>query len=64
MSKAKDERSVTTTVRLPEDMHDDLKQLAKAENRSLHKQILYALRVFLVRRKTNKDRTEEKAGTR
>jgi hypothetical protein len=40
---ARKERTVRTTVLLPESLYATLKELAERERRSTHKQIIYAL---------------------
>jgi hypothetical protein len=37
------------SLRLPDDLHAALKALAKRENRSLHSQIVYILRMYIER---------------
>jgi predicted transcriptional regulator len=42
------------SLRLPDDLHQDLKELAEKEHRSLHAQIIYILEKYIERWKAEK----------
>lgn len=44
------------TLRLPEDLHRELKELAEKEHRSLHAQILHILVMYLEQLKKEKSK--------
>jgi predicted transcriptional regulator len=35
------------TLRLPDDLYDDLKELAEKETRSLHNMVIYILKTYI-----------------
>jgi predicted transcriptional regulator len=44
------------TLRLPEDLHRELKELAGKEHRSLHAQILHILTIYIEQLKKEKSK--------
>ena len=47
------------SLRLPDDLHAALKELAARENRSLHSQIIYILRMYIDRKQEKEAQSQD-----